>query len=83
MPLRRGADVLDVIRLNDGGISARVPAPTGLRVECVGGGSVWVTQAGGTGDVIVRAGESFVTTLRGKVVVQAMGAASFTFEDQA
>jgi hypothetical protein len=73
----------DVIRLAPGGLWSRVPAQTGLRVTCAVG-DLWITQAGGEGDAIVRAGASFVTASRGKVVVQAIdGAASFTFDDRA
>ena len=75
-------DAPDVIRVNDGGIWSRVPAPTGLRVSCASG-SLWITQAGSDGDTIVRHGTSFTTAARGKVVVQAMGDASFRFDDRA
>jgi len=69
------------IRLADGGLWSRVPAPTGLRITCVSG-DLWITQAGGANDTIVRRGTSFVTTTRGKVVVQAMRDATFRYEDQ-
>jgi hypothetical protein len=75
-------DIAGVTYLPDGGIWSRVPTPMGLRVTSLRG-NLWLTQAGGAGDVILREGESFATILRGKVVVQAMGAASLTYDDRA
>lgn len=52
------------------------PGARGMRLRCTAG-TLWVTQAGGAGDHIVRAGDAFVTAARGKVVVQTSGEASF------
>ena len=79
-PTHARSDLADAVRLTDGGIWSRVPAPTGLRVDATRG-KLWITQAGEAGDTIVREGEAFATTARGKVVVQAMGAATFEFHD--
>jgi hypothetical protein len=61
----------DVIRLREGGLWSAARIRTPLRIRCEAG-TVWVTQAGRSGDAVLHAGESFATSGTGKVVIQAL-----------
>jgi hypothetical protein len=61
----------DVIRLGSGGLWSAAKVRTPLRLRCTAG-TVWVTQAGQPGDAILGAGDSFVTSGTGKLVIQAL-----------
>ena len=69
-----------VVRLRDGGVWSACSAKAGVRVRCASG-TLWVTHPASPGDVILRAGESFVAVAgTGKVVVQALDDATFWVE---
>ena len=56
--------------LAEGEVVSFDPHP-GLRVECVRG-TLWITQAGEAEDYLARAGDEFVPSLQGRIVVQAI-----------
>jgi len=60
-----------VVRLEDGQIHScgALSGPGELNVV---EGAVWITQAGSREDTVLRAGESFAISARGKVLVQAL-----------
>jgi hypothetical protein len=69
-----------IVRLGDGGVWSTGPAKAGVRLRCAAG-TIWVTQPNTPGDVILRAGESFVARPGGgKVVVQALDDSTFRIE---
>jgi hypothetical protein len=85
--MRRGAAALahpdtaggTFVRLADGETWSHVPVPGGLRITGVSG-DLWVTQEGDERDTTVSDGERFVTSSTGKVVVEALGDATFRVE---
>ena len=68
--------------LCDGETLTLRPGRNGVEIVCLEG-SVWVTQTGDSEDHVVRAGGSFVSWKRGKVVVQAMGSAGLAIWEPA
>ena len=50
--------------------------PVGARIDCLGG-RIWITEEGGTDDIVLEAGESFDAACAGVAVVQALTKACF------
>src|SRR5438552_2643960 len=48
----------------------------GARIDCLGG-RIWITEEGGTDDIVLEAGESFDVARAGVAVVQALSTARF------
>lgn len=62
------------MRLRAGDVWKASARPAEVAIECQRG-SVWITQENDSRDVVLNAGQRFVNTLRGHLVVQAMTAA--------
>ena len=72
---RRGETVWEnVVHLRAGQVWHGAVRPREVAIECHRG-SLWVTQEGDWRDVVLKAGERFVNTVRGRVVALAMTAA--------
>jgi hypothetical protein len=58
------------------------PVPENLRIVCRSG-RIWLTQSGDSRDFLLRAGESFSASQRGRIVLWALAAAQVDITSRA